>query len=228
MPLHLVLAEAEVEPVPEAVRDHAQVRAVAGERGRDPGELVLDASDHHDALGELPDGERRGRPDIAHFCLLLALDSPLNQAGGLETTVHCRGDRVVTVDPETRLIRHYPRFLGLLSQLFREGAVPAGRDPPLLDLEEDRPLEAVLGEAPDPVVVLDPDGEASSPRAAAGALGTGDGTLVVGGFPKGTFQADVESAADEVLSLGEEPLMAWTVVSEVLAHAGEHRGVWSG
>lgn len=228
MPLHLVLAEAEVEPVPEAVRDHPQVRAVAKERGRDPGELVLDASHHHDALEELPDGEGRGRPDIAHFCMLLALDSPLNQAGDLVTRVHCRGDRVIRLDPETRLIRHYPRFLGLLSQLFQEGAVPTGRDPPLLDLETGASLEAVLSESPDPVVVLDPDGEASSPRAAAKELGEGDATLVVGGFPKGTYRADVAAEADAVLALGEEPLMAWTAVSEVLAHAEEHRGLWGG
>lgn len=226
MPLHLVLAEAEVELVPEAVRDHPQVRAVADDRGKPPEACVLDASDHHGALGDLPDGDRRGRPDIAHFCLLLALDHPLNQAGDLETRVHCRGDAVAEVAPETRLIRHYPRFLGLLEHLFEAGAVPGDRDPPLLRLGEGRPLDHVLDEAPDPVVVLAEDGVDGTPRGAAEALGTGDATLVVGGFPSGTFEADVEAHADAVLALGDEPLMAWTAVGEVLAQAGEERGVW--
>jgi rRNA small subunit pseudouridine methyltransferase Nep1 len=226
MPLHFVLAEAEVETVPESVASHPQVQAVAEDRGRPPTACLLDASDHHGALDELGDGPGRGRPDIAHYCALLALDSPLNEAGGLETRIHCRGDRLLEVNPETRLIRHYPRFLGLVEHLFEEGQVPADRDPPLLRLEEDRPLEGVLDEAPDPVVVLEEGGEAASPREAAAELGGEGGTLVVGGFPEGSLQADVEAVADASLALGGEPLMAWTALSEVLAHVEEGRGVW--
>lgn len=228
MPLQLVLAEAEVEPVPDRIRDHPQVRAVADDRGKDPARCLLDASDHHDALSDLPEGARRGRPDIAHFCLLLALDSPLNQAGDLRVRVHCRGENAIDVDPETRLIRHYPRFRGLLEQLLQEGQVPAGRDPPLLDLSRETPLEEVLAEAPDPVLVLDSAGRPGSPAGLAREVGDGDATVVVGGFPKGDYHLDVDEAADEVVALGEEPLMAWTTVGEVLAHVEQERGLWDG
>lgn len=231
MTLNVVLAEAEVEQVPQELRDHAAVRASARRRGTRPSRTVLDGSEHHDAMDDLEEGDRRGRPDIVHFALLLALDSALNKARDLEVVVHTRHDARVTVDPATRLMRSYPRFVGLLEQLLQRGAVPPGRDPPLLALEEGWSLSKVVGELPGPTVVLDDQGT-GEPLAPGPyvrdlhARTSGEATVVLGAFPQGGFRSDLDQLADEVVRFGTDPLMAWTALTEVLVPWEEAADVW--
>ncbi len=58
---------------------------------------ILDRSYHHAAMKDIADSEKRGRPDIAHLCLLEALGSPLNKEGLLRTYVHTYNDYVISV-----------------------------------------------------------------------------------------------------------------------------------
>ena len=211
--LTLILAEAELEIVPPALTSHAAVRASAKKRGRSPAAILLDSSLHHPALKTFPEGERRGRPDIAHLFLLLCLDSLLNVRGQLRTIVHTRNDEVIHVAPETRIPKNYPRFVGLMEDLFRKGVVP--EDKPLLTLDRGVSLEELLAESPPPRWAFSEAGERINLWTEFAAL-KGDLTAVVGGFPHGDFHNPIVELCERVVSLHEEPLRAWTVTSEIL------------
>lgn len=217
--LTLVLAEAEMELVPESIKDHPQVRAAARSRDRRPSRTLLDASMHHDAMRQLDEGERRGRPDLVHFGLLLALDSALNRADQLRVVVHTRNDERLAVNPETRLMRHYPRFVGLMEKLFHDMGTPRAEANEFLLLESGWPLKRVLEHhATGPVVCFSEKGAPVDPTAfLASKAAVGDCTVVLGAFPHGDFHAEPSSWAAEVVGLGGEPLSVWTVEMEVLS-----------
>jgi len=211
--LTLILADAELEVVPPALAGHPAVRTSAKRRGRSPGTLLLDSSLHHPALRKFPEGERRGRPDIAHLFVLLCLDSVLNTQGQLRTIIHTRNDDVIRLAAETRIPKNYPRFVGLLEDLFQKGAVPEGQ--PLLTLERGVSLDRLLAELPSPRWAFSERGERIHLWAELATL-AGDLTAVVGGFPHGDFRSPVAKLCDRVVSIHEEPLRAWTVTSEIL------------
>ncbi|RLG20801.1 hypothetical protein DRN72_04605 [Methanosarcinales archaeon] len=56
---------------------------------------LLDSSYHHKAMRMLENPDKRGRPDIVHFCLLEALGSPLNVDGKLSTVVHTYDGKII-------------------------------------------------------------------------------------------------------------------------------------
>lgn len=224
--LTIVLAEAELEIVPHSIVHHPQVQRAARHRDRRPGRSLLDSSIHHEALREIREGERRGRPDLVHFSLLLALDSALNKADQLRVVVHTRNDERLAIHPDTRLMRNYPRFVGLMEKLFQEGASP--RDNPLLILEDGWPLKRVIEHhRTGPVVCFREEGRPVEPGAylAEKAAG-GDLTVVLGAFPHGDFHVDPATFSDEVVGLGGEALSVWTVEMEVLAHWERAVGVF--
>lgn len=218
--LTLILAEAELELVPDSIKMHPQVQRAAQARDRRASRTILDASLHHEAMRHLPESERRGRPDLVHFSLLLALDSALNQADGLRVVVHTRNDERLAVNPDTRLMRNYPRFIGLMEKLFREGVSPNPENPLLL-LEGGWPLSRVLQHhAKGPVVCFHEKGRPVEPGSylAEKAQAGPDLTVVLGCFPHGDFHVAPADWAADAVSLGGAPLSVWTVEMEVLAN----------
>ncbi len=211
--LTLILAEAELELVPAALAVHPAVRTSAKRRGRSPGSILLDSSLHHPALRNFPEGERRGRPDIAHLFVLLCLDSRMNLAGELQTIVHTRNDDVLRFSQETRIPKNYPRFVGLMEDLFAKGRVPEDR--PLITLERAVPLPQLLERLPGETWAFTEDGETIDLFDEISQV-KGDVVALVGGFPHGKFHADLGAICDRVVSIHPEPLRAWTVTSEVL------------
>lgn len=219
-PVSLLLAEAAVELVPRSLRGHTSVVTNAQRQGRDPGRVLLDSSFHHRAMRGLPDAERRGRPDITHFCALLAQGSRLNAAGRLRLFIHTRDDIVIGVKPETRLPRVYDRFKGLIEQVLVEGAVPA--DERFLEVQEGGLKDVLASLAPPRVVLFTPKGtrvklaKLFPPKAAI------DGTaLLLGAFPHGEFSATVAAMATESVSVADETMEAWSVEAEVLHRLAE-------
>lgn len=219
--LTLVLADAELELVPTAIAGHPAVRTSAQRRGRSPSSLLLDSSLHHPALKGFPEGERRGRPDIAHLFVLLCLDSIVNLEGGLQTLVHTRNDELIRFRPDTRIPKNYPRFVGLMEDLFQRKAVPA--EAPLITLEPGMPLEKILTSLPGEHWAF-AEGDAPT-KDLAEDMGRVPGDLVgvIGGFPHGGFRSPVAELCDRVVAIHTLPLRAWTVTSEVLT-AWRHRG----
>ncbi|NJE06460.1 16S rRNA methyltransferase [Thermococcus sp. M36] len=210
--LHLVIAEAELELVPKTIRDHPAVVNYAKRRGKRPEEVILDATYHHSALKKLEDGERRGRPDIVHVCLLNALESIANKEGLLRVYVHTRNDEVIYIKPETRIPRNYNRFVGLMESLFKNRVVPENLE--LLRMEG-KDLSGLIEEiGPDEVFVMHENGDLVTPRDFGKILsGLENPLVVVGGFPHGDFRSEIPG---KKISLYKAPLMAWTVVNETI------------
>jgi rRNA small subunit pseudouridine methyltransferase Nep1 len=214
--LSLLLADSEIELVPDKIAAHTAVRLNARRRKKDASKILLDAALHHTAMRNLPQAERRGRPDIIHFFLITALESVLNHKGLLKTYIHTRNSELITVDPSTRLPKNYPRFVGLMESLFINETVPH-KDEPLLRLHKNYSFERCLEEIPHrKVVVLSQEGK--EVRLNGYFKGYEDILCVIGGFSKGDFNSDVQSKADEIISIYEEPLTVWTVASEIIVN----------
>src|SRR3972149_1598851 len=101
--LNIIIAESAIERIPESLWAHSEVLKKSKILNKKPGQILLDRSYHHRAMLRLKDNEKRGRPDIVHFCLLEALGSPLNKEGFLKIFVHTCNDYVIDVAHETRI-----------------------------------------------------------------------------------------------------------------------------
>jgi rRNA small subunit pseudouridine methyltransferase Nep1 len=219
--LTVVLGEAELEMVPQDLIHHPAILSYAQQRGKQPHHLLLDSNYHHAAMTTLAEGRRRGRPDIVHLFLLTALESIVNKQEQLNIVVHTRNDDVITVNPKTRIMRNYERFAGLIEQLFEHHVVPDKKHP-LLTLRQHITLQQVVIEATADHIIL------CSQKGKAVILPTYFKDLkkqkphhilcIIGGFPSGSFHTDINTIADDTISLYPEMLPAWTVASEILVN----------
>ncbi len=219
-----ILADSELELIPKEIVGERSILNNARARGKAPEKLLLDASHHHPAFAKLPDSERRGRPDIVHFFLMLCIDSDLSAGGKLHVFVHTRNNDVIAVKPETRLPPHYPRFVGLIESLYEQRVVPS-RENALLELRNEVPLEVLVKALkPDEVVVLNA-AEKETPLAETfGELkGKERVVVIIGGFSKGDFRSDLSKFKHTEVSFGPRMQKVWTVTYKVIsaiAYAG--------
>lgn len=190
--LRIILAEAELELLPGTERGDAQ---------------VLDSYLHRELLNALPDGRRRGRPDIVHQTLSLCQGSRLNRTGRLRAYVHTRDDIVIEVGPSTRVPPNQMEFLTLM------GGLLDGRDVEGYEVRS-MTLRSLTEELAVPVVAMSPDGQ--DVRLSDVMRGHDDLAVVVGAFPCGDYCGPVYELADIAVSLGPDLLTVPAVVSEVL------------
>lgn len=211
-----ILADSELELVPAEIVNERCVLNNARARGKMPEKILLDASHHHPAFGKLPDSERRGRPDLIHFFLMLCIDSDLTAEGKLRVFVHTRNNDVIAVNPETRLPPHYPRFVGLIESLYEQRVVPS-KENPLLELRQGVPLDVLVNALkPDTVVVMTPTGEETPLAEKMAGIKAERVVVIIGGFSKGDFKSDLSKLKPVSISLGKRMLKVWTVTSKVL------------
>lgn len=211
-----ILAEAEVELMPPELRRDPRVVARAKKRRRAPEHLILDQAVDHEAMAALPGGDRRGRPDIAHFWALLVMDSLVAKRGAARALVHTRNDELVRVRPETRLPRSQAKFYQLVEDLLRQGEVPLRS--PLLTVERGRSLASILKEeARGTKLLMDVGGERARGAQFAAWARMGDVTIVTGGFPRGAFVQADRASFDHVCSVAGEELTVWSAMVPVLA-----------
>jgi len=216
MTLTLVLADSSIELVPNEIVHHSSVTANALRKRKDPHQLILDQNFHHAAILKLGRYAGRGRPDIAHFCLLLALGSPLNLDGKLQCFVHTRDNPVITIDPRARLPRNTDRFTSLLEQLYLGSVVPP-RGTPLLSLKKQTLQELMNQVSADVVIGLTTQGKAHPMELVAKELADArNPVLIVGGFPIGHFSAQTERLTTKEYRIDRRRLEAWTVVSRAI------------
>ena len=213
--LHLILADSELETVPREIANHNVIKWSARRLGRRPTEILLNSSLHYPAMQRLPDCDRRGRPDIVHICLLLALDTPLNREGLLRTYVHTRHNKIITVDPSTRLPRMFNRFTGLIEHLFLTGEAPPEK--PLLTLENASLAELVGRIKPKRVISFSPHGQIRHYKELfSNASKEDDICVIIGGFPHGDFLSNVTELSNELVSIDPETLRAPTVLMRAI------------
>ena len=215
--LSLILAESSIELVPNEIAGHPAIIKWARRKKKDPHQLVLDQTTHHSAILRLgKSGVGRGRPDIVHFSLLLALGSPLNSGNQLSCFVHTRDDYVITIDPRARLPRNTDRFTALIEQLYQESVVPPS-GPPLMKLKKES-LKDLLGKiSPDNVVALTTVGSPKPMDEVAAVLSHAKRpALLIGGFPVGHFSAKTMKLASDNFRIDRRNLEAWTVVARAL------------
>ena len=214
--LTLILAESALETVPKELWKHPAVEHHSKRRHKSPRFIILDRSYHHAAMKTIRDNEKRGRPDIVHFCLLEALGSPLNKGGLLKIYVHTINDQVISVSSEIRLPKNYIRFIGLMEQLFQFGKVPKTGNP-LLILEHKSLFELISALKPSYLVAFSKTGNPSTLEEVVSRLkGEENPAVSIGGFPLGHFKESTRSLADEVVCVDPDMLEAWTVTSRFI------------
>jgi len=220
--LTLILAEAELELVPEELYDQPAVKAVAKRKGKQPGQILLDSSYHHTAMHELQEGYRRGRPDIVHIFLLTSLESILNKKGLLRVIVHTRNNEAIYIDPSTRIMKNYDRFKGLIEQLFDKKTLPTEADKPLLKLVPNTGLEKIIDQVgSDFVIGFSEKGRQVKLLEYISNLkrqGIENIACIIGGFSKGDFYSDIEKITDNVISIYQDMLVAWTIAAEMIVN----------
>ena len=204
--LRLVFVEASLETIPKSIANHPSVLSDAKRRKKRPTDMILDDSKHHLAMKGLEKREKRGRPDIIHQCLLLALDSPIED---LEIFVHTINDIVIWINRETRLPRNYNRFIGLMEDLFKKGEIKA--DGTLLKIT-DLSLRDVLRDRK--VVVMSEKGEEKE-------IESGDVAVCIGAFPHGDFdEKNVKLFRElnaEFISIARRPVTALYTTCRVIS-----------
>ena len=214
--LTLVLAESSIELVPNELVRHPSIVKWAQRKRKAPHSLILDQTYHHSAILRLGTrGAGRGRPDIAHLSLLLALGSPLNQSGELKCYVHTKGNDIIEVNPKARLPRNTDRFTSLLEQLYQEKIVPP-KGPRLLSIRPGS-IGSLLDEISGMAIALTTTGPRKRMDEIASRLTEHPmPVLLVGGFPTGHFSKDTLSKAKEFYRIQDEGLEAWTVVARAI------------
>lgn len=220
-PLTIVVAEAGLELIPKEIEEHPIVRAQARKRGKKPNEILLDISLHYKAMKNLNNWFKRGRPDIVHILLLIALSSVLNKAGLLRIYVHTVNDLIIYVDPRARIPRNYNRFVGLMEQLLVEKKVPPDSQKPLLWVEEKRLEEFVKENQFDYIVLLHEEGKFVKPSVfgdiISSKMAKGERScVIIGGFQRGDFEPSTLSLTENRVAIYRQPLEAWTVLSMVI------------
>jgi rRNA small subunit pseudouridine methyltransferase Nep1 len=217
--LTLILAEAELECTPSEIWSHPIIASYTRKRKKQLGSLLLDSNLHHGAMRMLPEGERRGRPDIVHYFLLTCLESIANKQQHLRLLVHTRHNQGIFIDPSTRIMRNYTRFIGLFEQLFLQKKI-ATDDTILLRLEENRSLKSLIDQVDADVVVACHE---TAPMVNLPAYftkikqsGKDHIAFIIGGFPHGDFHTDLNTIADDHIAVYHESLVTWTVASELI------------
>lgn len=215
--LSLILAESSIELVPNEIAGHPAIVKWAKRKNKDPRQLVLDQSYHHAAILRLgKSGFGRGRPDIAHFSLLVALGSPLNTDNQLNCFVHTCDDHVIEIDPRARLPKNTDRFTSLIEQLYQDSVVPSS-GPPLLKLKKESLKNLLSTIDPDRVVAVTTLGSSKPMEEVAQVLREAKRpVLLVGGFPTGHFSDGTMKLASEKFRVDRRNLEAWTIVGRAV------------
>lgn len=214
--LNLIIAEAALETIPRSIWNHPVIIKDALKRSKDPKEILLDRSYHHKAMVKVNNSWKRGRPDIAHFCLLEALGSPLNKENKLTTFIHSITDFVFEFDPSIRLPRNYNRFKGLIEQAIKLGKVPLNGKS-LISVTE-RSIKELLNDIePTITIALSTLGKKRTMEEIAAILSREEKPLLlIGGFPSGHFSKKVVTLVNEVFCIYPETLDAGLVTGRIL------------
>lgn len=211
-----MIAEAALETVPAEIAGHPAVSSRARRLGLKASETLLDRSYHHAAMKGLQESWKRGRPDIVHFALMEALATPLFSVGNLDVYVHTYGDRVIAISEGLRIPKSYFRFEGVMTSLFRDGAVKSDDGKTLLEMQDGTLEELVHDVGADRVVGLSSAGVQSTAEQVVAKNNVEHCVFVVGAFPKGHFSEKASQLFNCTYSIHDAGLEAHVVIARVL------------
>jgi rRNA small subunit pseudouridine methyltransferase Nep1 len=206
MRVTIILVDSELERIPEGV--HVKPRC-------DIDTKVLESYLHRDVLAKLPEGSRRGRPDMIHGFLNLCQSSIANKRGYLRMFVHTRNDSILNIGRMALVPQNYLEYLGFMDELLENGKIGSGEEE--ISISKGTFLELMDRINVDVTVVMSPEGRQTPLRDLLPATGAEEVAIVIGGFPEGEFKSPVYDMADYRVSLGPELLTITAVGSEVLA-----------
>jgi rRNA small subunit pseudouridine methyltransferase Nep1 len=220
--ISLILAEAELELIPNKIFSKPAIVSQSKKHQKKSSQMILDASFHHSAMRSLPDWRRRGRPDIAHIFLLTVLESIANKKGLVkDIIIHTRNDEIIYINPETRIMRNYTRFIGLIEQLYQKEII-ATEEKTLLSIKRNITLVELLKQyEKEHIICFSETGKKTSMHnylLNVKADSIEDIVCIIGGFPMGTFHTNFSSYIYNEISIYPEPITAWTTANEVLVH----------
>jgi len=212
--LSLIIAEAALEIVPKSIAKHPSVVSHAIRKGKPADEILLDRSYHNSAMLKLEDAGRRGRPDLVHFALLEATSTPLYRRNMLKVYVHTVANKVIFMGENVRLPKSYFRFEGLMEDLFKNKRTSSNSEL-LIELKDMDFCELVSKLKSKKIVGLSRIGAKSNAEEVAKMVDN-DTAIVIGGFPRGHFSANVSSNISYTYAISDLALETNVVVARIL------------
>ncbi|AAT43282.1 16S rRNA (pseudouridine(914)-N(1))-methyltransferase Nep1 [Picrophilus oshimae] len=217
--LNIVIGDAELETIPDEMRNDPVLRRMANKNKKDINYMLLDSNYMHSIIERYYPGKsnRFGRPDIIYIFLEVALESILNKSGNLRIFIHTKRNKVIEINPEVRLPKSYNRFQGLIEDLFRKNRIVYNGNT-LLDMY-DMDLLSLLSRFNN-VIVLSPHGEKNR----LNNIISDDVCFLIGGFSEGDYITDVYKKYKSY-SIFNEELTIWSVGMEVITEYERFKGL---
>jgi rRNA small subunit pseudouridine methyltransferase Nep1 len=211
----ILFLESSLELVPRELHGEPDVIRSARRYEIPLSRLILDKSLHYKAMRRLEMRWKRGRPDIIHMCLLLAVESPLTRRGVVEVYFHVLDGRVFKVRSDARLPKHLERFKGVMSDLLIAGKVPVDSPDPLIFKVSSSLEDFLAGEGK--MMILWEKGELKQPEEIVEEAVVENAVLGIGAFPRGDFKEEVLRLAHKRYAIaGGHPLTAWSVTARLV------------
>ncbi|MGV9173381.1 MAG: 16S rRNA methyltransferase [Promethearchaeia archaeon] len=216
MPLILVLVECGIELIPRKIRIHPAVQRNLTDKNYMS--QLLDNALHHTAMKNLKKRRKRGRPDIAHLCLLNALGSALNKQGKLRIFIHTYQGKIFEVSPEVRIARNFNRFKGLMAKLLIDGEIRIKSG--FLFKRFGGTLEDLLKSFEDPRISLltERGKRINNPLEFYEQDGHKNQVILIGGFQKDMFSKRVLNLTKNHISISKHTLDAWVAVNKMITY----------
>ncbi|MHA1670266.1 MAG: hypothetical protein ACTSV5_06755 [Promethearchaeota archaeon] len=216
MTLIIILVESGLEIIPNQIRDHPAVTKNLIKRNFSS--QLLDTALHHAAMPKLTNHERRGRPDIAHNCILNALGAPANKSGHLKFFLHTIHNRIFEFNPEIKISRNYNRFKGLMTKLLIEGDIVINKSPLITEIHQNL-LELINSFKNSEVLLFSSRGKIITNKSELFLDPKPKNYVaIVGGFQKGKFSEKILNLTENLISISQYSLDAWIVVSRIITY----------
>ena len=212
-----ILADSALELIPQNIQYHEIIKKNAKKRGKIPQTMILDSSYHHKAMTKIMDSNKRGRPDILHFSLLNLLGAPIVRENPtkIKILIHTYTGKIIEINPETRIPKHYPRFIGLMEQLLVKEQIQS-KEKLLMKISSEKSIKDHIKEIPiEQRLLLTHRGEKIAVNTFFDSYSKKDLCLIIGCFPHGYFSKEIEQLTSNKISISEFHLEAWTVLARI-------------
>jgi rRNA small subunit pseudouridine methyltransferase Nep1 len=214
MPLTIILVECGLELIPKEIRNHSAVKKNLSTQIY--ASQLLDTALHHTAMRTLEEPEKRGRPDIAHLCLLNALGSPLNKTGDLKLYLHTINNKIFEFNPKIKIARNYNRFKGLMAKLLIDGAVNANGIQLISKFNGE--LQDLLNtfKAPKTFLFSSRGKIVQDYKNLFFKSPSQEIVAIIGGFQKKRYSDSIMRLSNNLVSISKYSLDAWVVLSKII------------